>query len=309
MVTGLVGEIASESEQGVFARDTRLLCFYSVYAIGERWVRLSSSAISYYAARVHLTNAAFSTEDGDVPAGKLGLHDQPGRRRRGSTRTHRRREPRAGVGALQPRDRHAERLRGHLRGQVPQVRAARAHREPVGPGAGRAHRDVRESRLPEVARPSSDPEQLAPPLRQRPHHLRDRARPGRALARVLSPRARLRRRGPRAAPRLRPHERSARVRRALQREWQERRDQAHLGERRNLPALSAVGRGPRRAPPLRARLRARRLGARRGGAVVSSSLCRSPRQPDPRASRACPSTRGSCAGRSRRSPSTRRRSS
>jgi len=73
MVTDLGGEIAANSEQGVFAGDTRFLSYYAISANGEPWVRLSSSAVSYYAARVYLANAPFATEDGDVPAGKLGL--------------------------------------------------------------------------------------------------------------------------------------------------------------------------------------------------------------------------------------------
>ncbi len=73
MVTDHGGEIAAESEQGVFSGDTRFLSYYAISANGERWVRLSSSPVSYYAARIYLTNAAFSTEDGDVPAGKIGL--------------------------------------------------------------------------------------------------------------------------------------------------------------------------------------------------------------------------------------------
>jgi glycogen debranching enzyme len=73
MVTDLGGEIAADSEQGLFARDTRFLSYYAISANGERWERLSASAVSYYASRVYLTNAPFSTEDGDVPARKLGL--------------------------------------------------------------------------------------------------------------------------------------------------------------------------------------------------------------------------------------------
>src|SRR5215831_16773333 len=73
MVTDLGGEIAADSEQGVFAGDTRFLSYYAIFANGERWVRLSSSPISYYAARVYLTNPPFATEEGDVPAGKLQL--------------------------------------------------------------------------------------------------------------------------------------------------------------------------------------------------------------------------------------------
>jgi glycogen debranching enzyme len=73
MVTDLGGEVAADSDQGVFARDTRFLSYYAIFANGTPWVRLSSSAVSYYAARVYLTNAPFSTEEGDVPAGKLEL--------------------------------------------------------------------------------------------------------------------------------------------------------------------------------------------------------------------------------------------
>ena len=73
LVTDLGGEIAADSEQGLFARDTRFMSYYAIYANGERWVRLTSSPITYYSARVHALNPAFSTEDGDVPAGKLGL--------------------------------------------------------------------------------------------------------------------------------------------------------------------------------------------------------------------------------------------
>src|ERR1700733_11121286 len=73
MVTDLGGEIAAESDEGLFARDTRFLSYYAIFANGEPWTRLSSSAISYYARRVYLTNAPFSTEDGDAPSGKLGL--------------------------------------------------------------------------------------------------------------------------------------------------------------------------------------------------------------------------------------------
>src|SRR6266540_1674883 len=74
MVTDLNGEIAAESEQGVFAGDTRFVSYYEVFANGERWVRLTSSATSYYAARIYLTNPIFDTEDGPVPANTLALN-------------------------------------------------------------------------------------------------------------------------------------------------------------------------------------------------------------------------------------------
>ncbi len=73
MVTDLDGEIAAESEQGIFVGDTRVLSYYAISANSEAWVRLTSSATDYYAARIFLTNAALSSEEGDIPAGTLAL--------------------------------------------------------------------------------------------------------------------------------------------------------------------------------------------------------------------------------------------
>lgn len=39
MVTDLNGEIAAESEQGVFAGDTRFVSYYAVFANDEPWSR------------------------------------------------------------------------------------------------------------------------------------------------------------------------------------------------------------------------------------------------------------------------------
>ncbi|MFL5577808.1 MAG: glycogen debranching N-terminal domain-containing protein [Gemmatimonadaceae bacterium] len=73
MVTDLSGEIAAESEQGVFVSDTRFVSYYAISANGESWTRLCSSATSYFASRIHLTNPVVPTEDGAIPAGTLGL--------------------------------------------------------------------------------------------------------------------------------------------------------------------------------------------------------------------------------------------
>jgi glycogen debranching enzyme len=73
MVTDLNGEIAADSEHGVFAEDTRYVSGYALSANGEPWTRLTSSATAYYAARIYLTNPAFMTEDGAVPEGTLAL--------------------------------------------------------------------------------------------------------------------------------------------------------------------------------------------------------------------------------------------
>ena len=73
MVTDLNGEIAADSEQGVFARDTRFVSYYAIFANGMTWTRLTSSTVTYDGARIYLTNKAFSTLDGDVPVGTLAL--------------------------------------------------------------------------------------------------------------------------------------------------------------------------------------------------------------------------------------------
>jgi glycogen debranching enzyme len=73
MVTDLNGEIAADSEQGVFAGDTRFVSYYALFANGREWVRLSSSPTNYFAARIYLTNPAIATEEGEIPAGTLAL--------------------------------------------------------------------------------------------------------------------------------------------------------------------------------------------------------------------------------------------
>jgi glycogen debranching enzyme len=73
MVTALDGQIVAESEQGVFADDTRFLSYYAIFANGTPWIPLTASAITYYAARICLTNPAIVTERGEIPEGTLAL--------------------------------------------------------------------------------------------------------------------------------------------------------------------------------------------------------------------------------------------
>jgi N-terminal domain of (some) glycogen debranching enzymes len=67
MVTDLHGEIAANSEQGVFCADTRFVSVYRMFANGIPWRLLTSGTPTYYQARIHLMNRAFTTEDGVVP--------------------------------------------------------------------------------------------------------------------------------------------------------------------------------------------------------------------------------------------------
>jgi len=73
MVTDLGGEIQADTDQGVFADDTRFVSYYAIFANGLSWQRLNSAATSYYEARVYLMNDVVPTEDGDIPEGALSL--------------------------------------------------------------------------------------------------------------------------------------------------------------------------------------------------------------------------------------------
>src|SRR6185369_3363816 len=73
MVTDLAGEIQPETEQGLFADDTRFVSYYAISANGVAWQRLTSAVTAYYAARIYLTNPLFPTEDGDISPGTLSL--------------------------------------------------------------------------------------------------------------------------------------------------------------------------------------------------------------------------------------------
>jgi glycogen debranching enzyme len=73
MVTAPDGQILADSDQGVFVDDTRFVSYYALFANGQPWQLLTSAALSYYAARFHLTNPLFETEDGPVAAGTLAL--------------------------------------------------------------------------------------------------------------------------------------------------------------------------------------------------------------------------------------------
>jgi len=73
MVTDPVGEIAADSEQGVFCADTRFVSVYRMFANGTPWLLLTSGTPTYYLARIHLMNGAFETEDGVVPRSTLSM--------------------------------------------------------------------------------------------------------------------------------------------------------------------------------------------------------------------------------------------
>ena len=73
MVTEPSGEMRTEPDCGVYASDTRYLSHLALFANGQPWNRLTSSPITFFAARIYLQNPEFLTEDGPVPEGSIGL--------------------------------------------------------------------------------------------------------------------------------------------------------------------------------------------------------------------------------------------
>ncbi|MBD2364436.1 amylo-alpha-1,6-glucosidase [Anabaena minutissima FACHB-250] len=73
MVSDLDGNINPETSQGIFADDTRFLCYYACYINGKNWIRLTSTTTAYYAARIYLINPEFTTDDGSYAQGTLSL--------------------------------------------------------------------------------------------------------------------------------------------------------------------------------------------------------------------------------------------
>jgi glycogen debranching enzyme len=73
MVTEPTGEMRSEKDCGVYASDTRYLSHLAWFANGRPWIRLTSSPIAFFAARIYLMNPELLTEDGNVPEGSIGL--------------------------------------------------------------------------------------------------------------------------------------------------------------------------------------------------------------------------------------------
>ncbi|HJT22528.1 MAG TPA: glycogen debranching N-terminal domain-containing protein [Nitrospira sp.] len=74
LVTDLLGHIAPQSALGLYAEDTRFVSLYELSSNGKPWMRLSSSATSYLAARIYLINKALIDEDGtEVPEKAVSL--------------------------------------------------------------------------------------------------------------------------------------------------------------------------------------------------------------------------------------------
>jgi glycogen debranching enzyme len=73
MVTDLRGEIDPRQEHGVFAQDTRFVSSYRFYINEQPWRLITSNLITYYSARLYLTNPAIQVDEGVIPEDQIGL--------------------------------------------------------------------------------------------------------------------------------------------------------------------------------------------------------------------------------------------
>lgn len=73
MVTDKRGYINENSDQGVYALDTRFVSFYQFYINRVPWEVINSSQIAFYTSRFHLTNPEIKTEGGAIKEHTIGL--------------------------------------------------------------------------------------------------------------------------------------------------------------------------------------------------------------------------------------------
>ena len=73
LVSELDGQINWPSDKGLYFLDTRIISSWAIYANGEPWELLNGGPVSYYAARIFLTNKSILTEDGTIAPRTLGL--------------------------------------------------------------------------------------------------------------------------------------------------------------------------------------------------------------------------------------------
>ncbi|HZR43790.1 MAG TPA: glycogen debranching N-terminal domain-containing protein [Ktedonobacteraceae bacterium] len=73
MITNMAGEILPDSDQGIYAIDTRFVSFYRLYINRVPLQVVNSSQLSFYASRFYLTNPTINTEGGELKANTLGV--------------------------------------------------------------------------------------------------------------------------------------------------------------------------------------------------------------------------------------------
>ncbi|MDQ6660116.1 MAG: amylo-alpha-1,6-glucosidase [Chloroflexota bacterium] len=73
MVTDQGGEIKPQTDEGVYAIDTRFISYYRFFINQEPWVLINSSQLTFYSVRFYLTNPKIITEQGDLEPNTIGL--------------------------------------------------------------------------------------------------------------------------------------------------------------------------------------------------------------------------------------------
>ncbi|MGH2498376.1 MAG: amylo-alpha-1,6-glucosidase [Ktedonobacteraceae bacterium] len=73
MVTDLRGFVNTESDQGIYAIDTRLVSFYHIYINRIPWDLINSSQLNFYMARFQLTNPTINFVGGKIADRTLSL--------------------------------------------------------------------------------------------------------------------------------------------------------------------------------------------------------------------------------------------
>jgi hypothetical protein len=73
LVSEVDGQINWPSEKGLYFLDTRMISNWAIYANGEQFELLTGGPLSYYTARIFLTNKLIRTEDGSIMPRTLGL--------------------------------------------------------------------------------------------------------------------------------------------------------------------------------------------------------------------------------------------
>lgn len=73
MVTDQNGFVNTNADLGIYAMDTRFISFYHLYINRVPWKLINSNQLTFYAARIHLTNPEVKTEGGVLAKDTLGL--------------------------------------------------------------------------------------------------------------------------------------------------------------------------------------------------------------------------------------------
>lgn len=73
MVTTRSGMIQAESDEGLYAVDTRFISFYQLYINHAPLNVVNSSQLTFYASRFHLTNPSIKTQGGTIKANTLNV--------------------------------------------------------------------------------------------------------------------------------------------------------------------------------------------------------------------------------------------